>query len=371
MTKRCIPWIFAFLFLAPGISAREFNDIEIPEIMETPAGVLVLNGLGERHIFAESVYIAGLYLKQPEKNWREIVEKKEPMAIRLQVTQAFFATSTRIRDAIEKGLQNNMPNGEISTIRKNMQAFMDCFTGEIHTGDVFVIRYIPGQGTMVLKNGKFQGVVPGHAFKEAVFGIWLGELPAQAGLKQGLTAADVSEEALALKKAKQITAEEKQPKRAAAKENTPGKAEKPEASPAAGEGGKQETAREAQKARQDAPADENLRKQVFSEDIHFPLGENRLSDKARGKLDRKAAWMKAHPDTKVLIAGHSDSQGPADVNFELARKRAQQVKAYMTAAGISGDRLVVRSYGERRPLAAGNSPAARAKNRRVNFTLIE
>ncbi|MFW5902102.1 MAG: OmpA family protein, partial [Thermodesulfobacteriota bacterium] len=83
------------------------------------------------------------------------------------------------------------------------------------------------------------------------------------------------------------------------------------------------------------------------------------------------AWMKTHPEAQVLIAGHSDSQGPADVNFELAKKRAQQVKAYMTDAGISGERLVVRSYGERRPLAAGNTPAARAKNRRVDFTLIE
>jgi len=371
MTQRCIPWILAFLLLAPCVSAREYKGLEIPETMETPAGVLVLNGVGERHIFAESVYMAALYLEQPEKNWREVVEKKAPMAIRLQVTQAFFATSTRIRDAIEKGFENNMPNGDVRLNPEKMQSFMDCFAGEIQTGDVFVIRYIPDQGTMVLKNGTFQGVMTGSAFKKAVFGIWLGERPAQASLKQGLLAADVSEEALALRKAKQMTAKENRPKTAAAEAKAQGEVKKPEASPAAANGKKPAGTRQAQKTPEEAAADEELKKRVFSENIYFPLGENRLTDTARRKLDRKAAWMKAHPDAKVLIAGHSDSQGPADVNFELAEKRARQVKAYMAAAGISERRMVVRSYGEKRPLAVGNTPAARARNRRVDFTLIE
>ncbi|MFW5901635.1 MAG: chalcone isomerase family protein, partial [Thermodesulfobacteriota bacterium] len=227
MSRQILLWVFAFLLLVPGVCAREFKGLEIPEIMETPAGVLVLNGAGERHIFAESVYIAALYLKQPEKNWREVVEKRAPMAIRLQVTQAFFATSTRIRNTIEKGFQNNLPDGDVTPIKEKMQAFMDCFKGEIHTGDVFVIRYIPDQGTMVLKNDAFQGVMPGHGFKETVFGIWLGKEPAQASLKQRLLAADVSEEALALRKAKQITAEEK-------KKKQPAEASEPDKGKAAG-----------------------------------------------------------------------------------------------------------------------------------------
>ncbi len=160
MARHWIPWMLAFFLLmlpSSAIFPRQLSGVDMPEAMETEAGPLVLNGIGQRSVFAQSVYIAGLYLPEPEKNWREVVERDEPMAIRLHVTDAFFASSERMRDAFSKGFRNTMPDGDISPIRDKAEDFIDCFEGRLHTHDEFVIQYIPEKGTRVLKNGKSKG----------------------------------------------------------------------------------------------------------------------------------------------------------------------------------------------------------------------
>ena len=54
------------------------------------------------------------------------------------------------------------------------------------SGEQAVITYIPGTGTRLELKGKEAGVIPGKDFADAMFAVWLGAKPVDAGLKEGM-----------------------------------------------------------------------------------------------------------------------------------------------------------------------------------------
>ena len=81
--------------------------------------------------------------------------------------------------------------------------------------------------------------------------------------------------------------------------------------------------------------------------------------------------LKENPDIKVEIGGHTDSLGSAVANEKISEKRAESAKKYiMDKFNISGDRMIIKSYGSQKPIADNKSKEGRAKNRRVEFRLI-
>ncbi len=73
---------------------------------------------------------------------------------------------------------------------------------------------------------------------------------------------------------------------------------------------------------------------------------------------------------KIEIAGHTDSVGSEMYNLRLSEARANAVRDYLIQHGISPDRLIAKGYGESRPIAPNTTREGRAKNRRVEFTVI-
>jgi outer membrane protein OmpA-like peptidoglycan-associated protein len=88
-------------------------------------------------------------------------------------------------------------------------------------------------------------------------------------------------------------------------------------------------------------------------------------------LDRVINFMKKNPDIKVEIDGHTDSVGSDAYNQRLSQARAQAVVEYLVKHGISRDRLVAKGFGEAKPVAPNTTPEGRAKNRRVEFRILE
>lgn len=58
------------------------------------------------------------------------------------------------------------------------------------------------------------------------------------------------------------------------------------------------------------------------------------------------ASLKNSPSTKIVIAGHTDSQGPSGYNNKLSKRRAQAVADLLIAEGASADQIVIEGYGE-------------------------
>lgn len=84
-------------------------------------------------------------------------------------------------------------------------------------------------------------------------------------------------------------------------------------------------------------------------------------------IDRVVEVLKKNPDVTMEIQGHTDNKGPAAYNQRLSERRAQAVKAYMVAAGISADRLTTKGFGLTNPVASNDSESGRSQNRRVEL----
>lgn len=145
---------------------------------------LTLNGSGSRTKAFLELYLAGLYLSKPSQNAAAVIASDEPMAIRIQITSSFVSQSSLI-DSLEDGFKNAM-GGDSRQIRNEIDQFREFFKDQIKQGDVFDMVYLPQYGVIVNKNGKLKGAVAGTKFKQALFGIWLSDKPADSSLKQAL-----------------------------------------------------------------------------------------------------------------------------------------------------------------------------------------
>jgi OmpA-OmpF porin, OOP family len=101
-------------------------------------------------------------------------------------------------------------------------------------------------------------------------------------------------------------------------------------------------------------------------DIEFNTAKWYIKPKYNDEIKQVADFMKAHPETKVVIEGHTDSVGSKASNIKLSQQRAESVKAYLVNRfGVEGSRLRAVGYGPDRPIASNDTAEGRQKNRRV------
>ena len=105
--------------------------------------------------------------------------------------------------------------------------------------------------------------------------------------------------------------------------------------------------------------------------IFFRTGSARIRRRSFVVLDQVAQVMKSASHIKVRVEGHTDNVGDKDYNLRLSKERARSVYNYLVKKGISKDRLSSEGYGMNNPLVPNNSRKNRAKNRRVQFTIVK
>ncbi|WP_252107801.1 MULTISPECIES: OmpA family protein [unclassified Halomonas] len=103
--------------------------------------------------------------------------------------------------------------------------------------------------------------------------------------------------------------------------------------------------------------------------VTFGFDSSELTSQARSSLNEVANVLTQYTDTRVNIAGHTDSTGAADYNQRLSERRAQAVGSYLSQNGVSSSRLVTSGYGASQPVASNDNEQGRAQNRRVEITL--
>jgi outer membrane protein OmpA-like peptidoglycan-associated protein len=75
--------------------------------------------------------------------------------------------------------------------------------------------------------------------------------------------------------------------------------------------------------------------------------------------------LRAETSSKILIEGHTSSEGAADYNQRLSERRAQAVVADLVRRGLAAGRIAAAGIGETRPIATNNDESGRSLNRRV------
>ena len=111
--------------------------------------------------------------------------------------------------------------------------------------------------------------------------------------------------------------------------------------------------------------------EIIINNLFFDTGKAVIKSASEPELKRLADVMKKHPEMKVQIEGHTDSVGGKDKNMRLSVKRAKAVSDFLNSTGVKKSNLVIKGFGENKPVVKNDSPKNRQKNRRVVFKILE
>ncbi len=103
--------------------------------------------------------------------------------------------------------------------------------------------------------------------------------------------------------------------------------------------------------------------------IYFDVNKSDVKPAMRARLTEIARALATVPNQRVLVEGHTDSDGSAQYNLQLSRLRSQAVRSALVAGGVAPERIEAEGYGETRPVASNATPSGKAQNRRVELVL--
>ena len=109
---------------------------------------------------------------------------------------------------------------------------------------------------------------------------------------------------------------------------------------------------------------------TLSGSVLFASGKFALLDTAMTKLDQVAEALKAQDaDKRMLVEGHTDSQGSDKVNQPLSLNRGNAVRDYLVTRGVASEKITAVGMGASRPIVDNKSAENRANNRRVEIVI--
>jgi outer membrane protein OmpA-like peptidoglycan-associated protein/tetratricopeptide (TPR) repeat protein len=112
-------------------------------------------------------------------------------------------------------------------------------------------------------------------------------------------------------------------------------------------------------------------KKVVLNNILFETGKAILTPGSFTELNRLLNIMKENENMKIEISGHTDKTGSEPLNFKLSENRAKAVLDFLVQNGINQARIESRGFGSLQPITENATPQGRAKNRRVEFKILE
>jgi len=108
----------------------------------------------------------------------------------------------------------------------------------------------------------------------------------------------------------------------------------------------------------------------LSGSLLFASGKSNLLPAAKRRLKEVAdAIIQNDPGAQLLVEGHTDSKGSAELNDRLSLQRAESVRSYLSSKGIPRGQMDAQGFGFSRPIADNSTPEGRANNRRVEIVV--
>lgn len=106
--------------------------------------------------------------------------------------------------------------------------------------------------------------------------------------------------------------------------------------------------------------------------VHFAFGTATILPQSFPVLQEVADYLKSNQAIRRMsVEGHTDNKGAADLNKRLSQARANSVMTWLTQHGIDASRLEAHGYGMEQPIEDNSTDAGRAKNRRVEFKILQ
>lgn len=106
-------------------------------------------------------------------------------------------------------------------------------------------------------------------------------------------------------------------------------------------------------------------------DLRFVPDSDEVLPQERSRLDLIAQVLRGVPGKTFLVEGHTASVGKVQGEMELSQRRAKKIVDELVRRGINGDRFLYKGWGGTRPVADNQTEEGRAKNRRVEITILE
>ncbi len=104
--------------------------------------------------------------------------------------------------------------------------------------------------------------------------------------------------------------------------------------------------------------------------VWFQFNASALQTESSAQLNKLVLLMQKRPNMKILVKGHTSSEGGDDYNMKLSETRSLSVKQYLISQGIVGERIAYKGLGETQPVATNDTEDGRQRNRRVEFEIM-
>ena len=104
-------------------------------------------------------------------------------------------------------------------------------------------------------------------------------------------------------------------------------------------------------------------------DVLFGIGRSDLKPNSQDMMLQLSEYLKEYPARNVLVEGFTDSSGSPETNMQLSIRRAQAVRDELVARGVATERIRIRGFGHKFPVASNETPYGREQNRRVEIVI--
>jgi flagellar motor protein MotB len=112
-------------------------------------------------------------------------------------------------------------------------------------------------------------------------------------------------------------------------------------------------------------------KKIVLKSIMFETGKSVLTYGSYTEINELLKILEENAQMRIEISGHTDKTGSEPLNLKLSELRAKAVMDYLIKKGIDQSRLEYRGFGSVQPISDNTTPQGRAKNRRVEFKILE
>lgn len=107
------------------------------------------------------------------------------------------------------------------------------------------------------------------------------------------------------------------------------------------------------------------------ENLLFKPNSPELLEQENDRLDKIASVLKQTPKSMLLIEGHTAAIGTTEGEQQLSEQRANRIAKELILRGIPKENIICKGSGRTKPVATNTTPEGRAKNRRVEITILE